>query len=63
MTKRVYPVPGFWLNDVPAVEHDCDEPRCVESGAFTTKRPPPETPATDIQDPPDGGSSDSIEES
>jgi hypothetical protein len=48
MTK-VWPVEGRYLNDVPAVAHDCDDPFCVESGAFTTKRPPkadePEAPA------------------
>jgi hypothetical protein len=41
MTKshRVYPVEGRFLIDVPHVEHDCDDPRCVESGAFTDKSP------------------------
>ena len=42
----VYPVEGRYLNDVPAVEHECDDPFCVESGAFTTDKPeaPAETP-------------------
>jgi hypothetical protein len=61
MTKRhVYPVDGFFLNDQPHVEHDCDRDLCVASGAFTTT--PPKTAATKTQDPPDGGSSDSTEE-
>jgi hypothetical protein len=43
-TKKVYPVEGRWLWDVPAVEHECDDPFCVESGAFTTKKPKPDEP-------------------
>lgn len=38
---KVYPVEGHFLMSVPAVEHDCDDPFCVESGAFTTKKPKP----------------------
>jgi hypothetical protein len=41
---RVYPVPGRYRLDVPHVEHDCTDPACVESGAFTDK-PPKATPA------------------
>ena len=51
MTKpaHVYPNPGVYLNDVPHVEHDCTDPRCIESGAFTDKPPKPKAdkPATD----------------
>lgn len=36
---RVYPVPGQFIAGVPHVEHDCDDPFCVESGAFTTEPP------------------------
>jgi hypothetical protein len=35
----VYPVPGRYLVDVPAVPHLCTDPRCVASGAFTTEAP------------------------
>lgn len=55
MTK-VYPVEGRYLRDVPAVEHDCDDPFCVESGAFTEKKPKapkPEEPATADSDTPE----------
>jgi hypothetical protein len=51
MTKRVYPVDGRYLNGVPHVEHDCDDPFCVESGAFTTDPPPKPKKA---KSPPDG---------
>jgi hypothetical protein len=46
---HVYPVEGVYLNDVPHVEHDCTDPRCVESGAFTTTKPrkAPATPEPD----------------
>jgi hypothetical protein len=37
----VYPVPGNYLATVPAVPHECDDPFCVESGAFTTEPPEP----------------------
>ena len=37
---HVYPVEGVFLSDVPHVEHDCTDPRCVETGAFTTETPP-----------------------
>jgi hypothetical protein len=36
---HVYPVEGRYLLDVPHVEHDCTDPRCVESGAFTVDPP------------------------
>jgi hypothetical protein len=39
MSKRVYPVEGRFLIDVPHVEHDCDDKRCLASGAFTDKPP------------------------
>lgn len=39
MSRTVYPVEGRFLQDRPHIEHDCDDPFCVESGAFTTKRP------------------------
>lgn len=42
-TRTVWPVEGHYLNDVPAVEHECSDPRCVDSGAFTDK--PPKAPA------------------
>ena len=60
--RKVYPVEGHYLNDVPAVEHDCDDDFCVESGAFTTKKPPPEKAApTKPEGPADAGPSDSTE--
>ena len=60
--KRVYPVPDRWINGVPHVEHDCTDPFCVESGAFTHDDPPPKAAEpTTPQDPPTGGSSDSTE--
>lgn len=58
MSKRVYPVEGVYLNDVPHVEHDCDDPNCVKSGAFTDK--PPSKASTKAPDKP--GPSDSSEE-
>jgi hypothetical protein len=39
-SRTVYPVEGVFLNDVPHVEHECTDARCVESGAFTEKPPP-----------------------
>jgi hypothetical protein len=56
---RVYPVPGVYLNGVPHVEHDCDDKLCVESGAFTTKRP--STKAEPTEGPADAESPDSEE--
>ena len=49
MTKPVivYPVDGRYLSDVPHVEHECTDPRCVASGAFTDKPPKADKPATD----------------
>lgn len=43
--RKVYPVEGRYLSDVPHVEHDCTDPRCVASGAFTTKPPEKSAPA------------------
>ena len=40
MSKQVYPVEGVYLSDVPHVEHDCDDPNCLASGAFTEEPPP-----------------------
>lgn len=37
--RKVYPVPGRYIVGVPHVPHDCDDPFCVESGAFTTTPP------------------------
>lgn len=62
MSKHVYPVPGLFLQDQPAIEHDCDDPRCLETGAFTTKRPPPIAAATvTTEDPAEAGSPDSAD--
>lgn len=58
---HVWPVPGLYLNSVPAVEHDCDDPFCVESGAFTTQPPPPEGVDGQTEDPAEAGSSDTEE--
>lgn len=60
-TKTVYPVPSTYLRDRPHVEHDCSDPFCVESGAFTHDPPPKAKTAT--PDPADAGSldSDSVE--
>lgn len=38
-SKTVYPVEGRYLRDVPHVEHECDDPQCVASGAFTDQPP------------------------
>ena len=37
--RTVYPVPDLFIQGVPHVEHECDDPFCVESGAFTTEPP------------------------
>jgi hypothetical protein len=58
MSKRVYPVPGRFRMDTPAVEHDCDDKACIESGAFTDQ-PPPKGRAKTTEEPADAGSSDS----
>ena len=55
---KVYPVEGRYLNDVPAVEHDCEDDFCIDSGAFTTKPPPK---AVKTEDPADAGSPDSTD--
>lgn len=57
-SRHVYPVEGRYLNGVPHEEHDCDDPFCVESGAFTDK-PPPKRAAAKTEEPADAGSSDS----
>jgi hypothetical protein len=38
----VYPVAGLFIQGVPHVAHECVDPFCVESGAFTTDPPPAE---------------------
>jgi hypothetical protein len=38
--RLVYPVEGVYLNGQPHVEHECDHPDCVKSGAFTEDPPP-----------------------
>lgn len=54
--RYVYPVPGFYLATVPAVAHECDDPFCVESGAFTVEppagaeEPEPEAPADESKE-------------
>ena len=47
---HVYPVPDVWLNDVPHIEHECTDPRCVESGAFTTTKPEPAPAEPDTEE-------------
>lgn len=45
---RLLPVPGRFLNGIPAVEHDCDPDEAVfrvQSGAFTYAQPAPATAA------------------
>ena len=61
MSKHVYPIEGRWLNGVPAVEHDCDDPNCIKSGAFT-EDPPPKAAKTKTQGPASAGSLDSKSE-
>jgi len=46
----VYPNPGVFLSDVPHVEHECTDPRCVESGAFTTTKPEPAPAEPDTEE-------------
>ena len=58
---RVYPVEGLFIQGVPHVEHDCVDPFCAESGAFTPDPPPP--PAASTPDgPADAGPLDSTED-
>jgi hypothetical protein len=75
-TRTVYPVPGYFLQTQPAIEHECDDPFCTDSGAFTTERPgaapvrkrrskrraPTAAPAQAEGPAETGGSSDSSEE-
>ena len=57
---QVYPVDGLFIQGVPHVPHLCEDPFCVESGAFTPDPPPIE--ADPIPDgPADAGPSDSEE--
>lgn len=61
--RTVYPVEGMFLQDVPAVSHLCDDPRCVDSGAFTTDKPPGGSEPAETPEPTEQvGSSDSVEE-
>lgn len=63
MSKTVYPVPDRFLAGVPAVEHECSDAFCVESGAFTTKKPPPtKAELKNIEAPETPGPSDSTKE-
>ena len=62
MTKKVYPVAGRYLLDVPHVAHECSDPRCVESGAFTHD-PPPKVADIPTKGPANAGPSDSTEAS
>ena len=55
-----YPVAGRFLSDVPSIEHECSDPFCVESDAFTHD-PPPKPAATKSPDPAPAGSPDSEE--
>ena len=58
---HVYPIEGRYLNGVPHEEHDCDDPFCIESGAFTDK-PPPKTGKPSTEGPASAGSLDFNEE-
>jgi hypothetical protein len=58
----VYPVDGFYINDVPHVPHECDDPFCVESGAFTTESPPVIDQLRDGEPPPDRDDTEDTEE-
>lgn len=60
-SRTVYPVEGHFLIDVPAVEHECTEMRCVASGAFTDK-PPPKAAKAKTEAPQEAGPSDSSKE-
>lgn len=60
-SRRVYPVEGRFLRDVPHVEHDCTDKDCVESGAFTEEPPPRAAKSAKPEEPADAGSSDSQE--
>jgi len=42
--RRVWPVRGRFIQGVPHVEHDCDDPQCTESGAFTPTPPKVDKP-------------------
>lgn len=59
--RTVYPVDGRYINGVPHVAHDCTDPFCVASGAFTHDPPPQAKAAMQSPDPADAGSSDSQE--
>ena len=56
--RTVWPVEGFFLVDVPAVEHECTDARCTDSGAFTEK-PPPKAASAKTEAPQNAGPSDS----
>lgn len=61
-SRKVYPVDGRYLDGVPHVEHDCTDPFCVESGAFTTDPPPKTAAASKPEGPADAGPSGSPED-
>lgn len=58
--RTVYPVDGRYLTGIPHVVHICDDPMCVESGAFT-EDPPPKAAQPKSQGPADAGPLDSKE--
>lgn len=60
-TSTVYPVEGRYITGVPHVVHDCTDPFCVESGAFTPDPPPPPA-ASKPEGPADAGPLDSTED-
>lgn len=57
--RRVWPVRGLFIQGVPHVPHECEDPFCTESGAFTTDPPPKQADDQQPETPPDGGVSDS----
>lgn len=62
MAKTVFPVAGLFLMDVPHVAHECTDPRCLKSGAFT-EDPPPKAADIPTKGPAKAGPSDSTEAS
>ncbi len=58
---KVYPVDGLYLSDVPAVEHECDDERCLETGAFTKTKPKPQAADDQTEIPASAGVLDSEE--
>jgi len=63
-TVRIHPVPGRFIPGVPHVSQRVSADVAaylVAQEAFTTDPPPDEAEATQPEDPPTGGSSDSTE--